>query len=161
MLTGSAGMLLPREAVESLFLEIFQNPAEQGPEPLALPSPLASVWTGGLYGWPPELHSKRHFFMTPWFFSEAYGHLIPVAVVNPAHICSSQGHTLIHRGQAAWENCFFIVIVGFWNLIWLMCALCQVILCKLWSKFLQLCLCEQIKHHWGSFLAVQLDQLYY
>lgn len=163
MLTGKVGKqrnVLPGEVVESPFSEIFHNPAGQDPEQHALPSPLASFWRVGLYRWPPELHSKIHFSMTPWFFSKAYGHLIPIAVVNPTHISSSQGHVLSPRGQAAWGNCFFIV-VGFWNLSWLMYALCQVILCKLWNKFLQLCLCEQIKHHWGLFLAVQVYQLYY
>lgn len=63
--------------------------------------------------------------MTPQFFSEAYGHLIPTKVLNPTHISSSQGHILIPREQAAWGSYFFIVLVGFWNLIWLMHALRQ------------------------------------
>jgi len=151
MFTGKVGKdwnMLPREAAESPFLEIFHNPVGQDPEQHTLSSLLASVWTGGLYRQLPELHSRLHFSVTPWLFSKAYGHLIPLTVVNPAHIAFSQWHILIHRGQGAWENSFFTV-VGFWNLIWLMCALCQAIQCKLWIKFLQLCLWEQINHQWG------------
>lgn len=50
---------------------------------------------------------NQFFFMMPWFFSEAYGHLIPITVASSIHISSSQGHTLILRGQVAWGNRFF------------------------------------------------------
>lgn len=118
---GKHWNMLPRQVVESPFLENFHSPAGQGPEQNALSSPLASLRIWSLYRWPPEFLSELHFFMMPWFFSETYGHLIPVAVVSPIHISSFQGHILIFRGQAAWENSFFI-IVYFWNFIWLMYA---------------------------------------
>lgn len=103
------------------------------------------VYTGDLQSSTPNCT-----FLWLCFFSEVDGHLIPIAVMTPTHISSSQVHILIPREQAAWGHCFIIVVVGFWNLILLIYALWQVILCKLWSKFLQLCLCEQIKHHWGT-----------
>lgn len=52
----------------SAFLKIFCNPAGRGLEQHALLSALASFWTGGLYRWPPELHSKLHFFYDSMIF---------------------------------------------------------------------------------------------